>query len=72
MKVVFDGSVPSYHPATGLELVPGTFEVDDAKGAQLLAAGLVKEAPEVPELAEPEAAAEEPAPTAARARRGRE
>lgn len=72
MKVRFDGDVPVYHPATGLELVPGTFTVDAEKGAQLIAAGLVKEEPEVLELVELEAPAQEPAPAAVRARRGKE
>jgi hypothetical protein len=42
MKVVFDGTVATYHPATGLDLSPGENEVADDKGEQLLAAGLVR------------------------------
>lgn len=68
MKVKFDGPRPEYHPATGLELVPGTFEVDDDKGAQLVAAGLVKE---VPEAVDSEPPAQDAAPAAANARKGR-
>jgi hypothetical protein len=69
MKVKFPGLVPEYHPATGLDLVPGTFVVDDDKGAQLVAAGLVKEVPEVLEVEAP--TAQDAAPAAANARRGR-
>lgn len=37
MKVVFDGESAVFHQATGLELVPGTNEVPDDKGRELLA-----------------------------------
>lgn len=45
MKVVFDGAA-QYHPATGLDLVPGEMEVDADKGGALIAAGLVQPAAE--------------------------
>lgn len=41
MKLVFDGD-RQYHPATGLELVPGEHEYPDGQAEALLAAGLRK------------------------------
>ena len=79
MKVEFDGPGPVYHPATGLDLVPGEFEVADEKGAQLVEAGLVRVVGDVIEVPGGvrvhEAAPSElvqPAPAAARTRKGKE
>lgn len=52
MKLFFDGDVPVYSPAVGVNLVPGEAEYADALTDQLLAAGLkkpkAKAAPAVP------------------------
>jgi hypothetical protein len=42
MRLVYDGETRQYHPATGLDLVPGEHDYPDDKAEQLLAAGLKK------------------------------
>lgn len=45
MRLIFDGGDRQYHPATGLDLVPGEHEYPDEKAAQLVAIGLRKPKP---------------------------
>lgn len=42
MKVFHDGAQAFYHPTTGAVIRPGENDVEDVKGEQLLAAGLVR------------------------------
>lgn len=39
MRLKFDGKVPEYHPATGLQFTPGEAEYPDVHAAALLATG---------------------------------
>lgn len=40
MKLVFDGPDRQYHPATGLDLIPGEADYPDEQAEALKAAGL--------------------------------
>jgi hypothetical protein len=64
MKVVFDATSAQYHPGAGIDLQPGENEVTAEQGAQLVAAGLVREVEEKP--ARRRQAASEPAPAGAK------
>ena len=40
MKLTFEGKVRQYHPASGLDLIPGTHDYPDDAAADLASAGL--------------------------------
>lgn len=46
-KVICTVESPCYHPATGLDLVPGEMRVTDEAAAVLKAAGLARDVSEV-------------------------